>query len=382
MASNENTAQERTERATSKRLEEARKRGQVVRSSELNASAVMLAGGTALWLAGSQLANGLCAIMTDSLSSRHLLFLDPDFVVAHCAAAMLSAAWVCAPILGLTFAAAVVAPMTLNGWNVSLGALGFKWERLDILTGLGRMVSLRGFVELGKASAKFLWIGAVAWMLLRNQRAELMHLGEEPVRQAIAHAAQLCARTLLVLGVAIAMIAAIDVPWQMWQYQRELRMSREEVREENKESEGSPEVKHRIRGIQQAMARRRMMSAVPSATVVITNPSHYAVALRYDDQRDRAPIVVAKGADAVAAKIREIAVEHAVPLVEAPPLARALYRHVDIGLEVPAKLYVSVAQILTYVFQLRTSRLHGGSPPSPPQVDPSVEDLLRRKGQL
>jgi flagellar biosynthetic protein FlhB len=290
---------------------------------------------------------------------------------------MINAAIACAPVLGLTFAAAVLAPMSLSGWNLSTEALGFKFERLDPLAGLQRMVSVRGFVELGKSFAKFGLVSVVAWLVLRNQQGELMHLGREPISVAVGHAAALCGAALLSLGGAMALIAAIDVPWQLWQYHRELRMSREEIREENKESEGSPEVRGRIRAVQQAMARRRMMAEVPRATVVVTNPTHYAVALRYDEKRNRAPIVVAKGAEAIAARIREIAAEHGVPLVEAPPLARVLYRNVEIGVEIPAGLYVSVAQILTYVFQLRTARSSGAPLPDAPQIDPGVENMTR-----
>ena len=363
MADQETMQEDRTESATGKRIEEARKRGQVPRSPELSAAAVTLAGGAGLWFAGAALSDQLVVLMRDALVVDRVELLDPSVATGLFASSMINAAVACAPVLGLTFVAAVLAPMTLSGWNFSGEAIGFKFERMSLLAGLQRMASLRGFVELGKAFAKFLWVAAIAWIVLRNEQAEIMHLGQEPVSQALGHAAKLCGSALLALGAAMLMIAALDVPWQLWQYHRDLRMTKDEVRQENKESEGSPEVKGRIRAAQQAMARRRMMSDVATATVVITNPTHFAVALRYDDKRSSAPVVVAKGVDDVAAKIREIAGLNSVPTVEAPPLARALYRAVDIGSEIPAALYVSVAQVLTYVFQLRTARKTGEAPP-------------------
>lgn len=379
MADQHDNAQEKTERATGKRIEDARKKGQVVRSSELNAAAVTLAGGAALMMAGDGVATRLTQMMRDALAISRLELLDPSAAISQFAASMLQSALACAPILGLTFVVAIVAPMSLSGWNFSTEALGFKFERLDPIAGLKRMTSMRGLVEIGKAFAKFALVAFVAWKVLRNQQSDLLHLGQEPIQEAIGHAASLCGSALLALGAAMGFIAVLDVPWQMWQYNKELRMSREEIREENKESEGSPEVKGRIRAAQQAIAKRRMMSEVPRATVVVTNPTHYAVALRYDDKRNRAPVVVAKGTEAVAARIREIAAEHAVPLVEAPPLARALYRGVELGAEIPAGLYVSVAQVLTYVFQLRTAQGAGTAAPALPVIDPSVEDLIRRR---
>lgn len=379
MADNDSTAQEKTERATTRRVEEARKRGQVARSPELSAAAVTMAGGAALWLAGAGVADKLSTMMRDALTINRVELVDPGAAVSQLASAMLQSAIACAPILAMTFSAAVIAPLTLSGWNFSAEALGFKFERLSLVAGLQRMVSVRGVVELGKSLAKFGLVSLVAWLVLRNAQGELMHLGEEPIVEALGHAASMCGGALLALGGAMALIAALDVPWQIWQYNRELRMSREEIREENKDNEGSPEVKGRIRSAQQAMARRRMMAEVPRATVVITNPTHYAVALRYDEKRNRAPIVVAKGAEAIAARIREIASEHGVPMVEAPPLARVLYRGVDIGVEIPAGLYVSVAQVLTYIFQLRTAQSSGAVPPPLPQIDPAVEDITRSR---
>jgi flagellar biosynthetic protein FlhB len=230
------------------------------------------------------------------------------------------------------------------------------------------MFSTRGMVELGKGLAKVGVIGIIAWVLLKGLTPELMGLTREPLGQAIGHAAALAGYSLLVLACGLAVIAAVDVPYQLWQHAKDLRMTREEVKEEYKESEGSPETRGRIREAQRALARGRMLQDVPKADVVITNPTHYAVALRYDENKNRAPIVVAKGTELLAAKIREIAAENNVPIVPAPPLARALYKSVELGREVPAALYVTVAQVLTYVYQLRAARERGAAPPPPPTI--------------
>jgi flagellar biosynthetic protein FlhB len=205
-----------------------------------------------------------------------------------------------------------------------------------------------------------------------------MALSAEPTAVAVVHAASLVGFALLMLAASLGLIAGIDVPWQLWQYTQQLRMSRNEVREEMKESEGSPEIKGRIRAIQRELAKRRMMQEVPKADVVVVNPTHYAVALRYDEQRMRAPLVVAKGQDLIAARIREIADEHRVPIFEAPPLARALHRHVELGAEIPASLYVAVAQVLTYITQLRSARRDGTAAPPPPSIDPRIDPAPRQ----
>ena len=223
-------------------------------------------------------------------------------------------------------------------------------------------------MELCKGLAKVFVVGLIAWVLLKALTPQLLGLSMEPVGAAIGHAASLATYSLLVLVCGLAVIAAVDVPYQLWQHAKELRMTREEVREEYKESEGSPETRGRIRDAQRELARGRMMQEVPTADVIVTNPTHFAVALRYDEKRMRAPLVVAKGTDLVALKIREIAAENNVPIIEAPPLARALHKSVDIGREVPAALYVAVAQVLTYVFQLRAAREQGMQPPPPPVI--------------
>jgi flagellar biosynthesis protein FlhB len=370
MAENE---QERTEQPTPKRLEEARKKGQIPRSTELSAAAVILIVGGGLHFLGGYMGTRLNGLMSSSLALTREQSVDESLMVPTVLTEAAHALLTCAPILGLTLLAALLAPMLLGGWNLSFEALVPDFTRLNPANGFGRMFSTRSVVDLAKAFAKFILLALVALLVLKQKSGELMGLGMEPTRVAIAHALSLTGYAFLMLAGTLGLIAAVDVPWQLFQHNRQLRMTRQEVREEMKESEGSPEVKGRIRSMQREIARRRMMQEVPKADVVIVNPTHFAVALKYDDKRMRAPVVVAKGADLIAARIREVATESLVPIFEAPPLARALFKSVEIGNEIPATLYVVVAQVLTYIYQLKTARRGGMNPPTPPDIDPTID---------
>lgn len=369
-------SQQRTERATPKRLEEARRRGQVPRSVDLSAAAVVATTAGALLALGTTLGGELQGLMKAGLTIGREQALDAQHLLPALAASLSHTLLAVLPLLALTLCAALAAPLVLGGWNFSAQALSPDFGRLSPAAGLARMFSARGPIELSKALAKFALVACVAVLFLWQNSARLLALGEAPVAAAVADALSLSGRALLMLACGLLVVAAVDVPLQLWQHARQLRMTREEVREELKQSEGSPEIKGRIRAVQQAMARGRMMHDVPKADVVVTNPTHYAVALRYDEKRMRAPVVVAKGTDLVAARIREIAFEHAVPVLEAPPLARALHRSVDIGAEIPAALYVAVAQVLTWVHQLRAARSTGAPLPPPPHLDaaPGVQE--------
>ena len=364
---------ERSEKPTARRIEKAREEGQLPRSADLSAAAVLLAAGGALQVAGGRLGGELLRLMRSGLEIEREQALDPALATDALHSAALHGALACAPVLAMTLAAALVAPVALGGWNLSFKVLAPDFTRLNPVAGFGRMFSARGAVELLKALAKFGVVASVAAWLLWREVGELLGLGAESTNAAIGHSVRLTGHALLLLGGSLGLIAAVDVPWQLFQHSKRLRMTREQIREEMKESEGSPEMKGRIRSLQRELARRRMMHEVPKADVVVVNPTHYAVALRYDERRMRAPLVVAKGADLIAARIRELATEHGVPVLQAPPLARALHRHVEIGAEVPASLYVAVAQVLTWVYQLKTARQSGAPEPSPPEIDPGVE---------
>jgi flagellar biosynthetic protein FlhB len=365
---------EKTEQPTPKRLEEARKKGQVARSTDLSAAAVILTVGGGLNYLGGYMGSRFNGLMMSSLSLTREQSVDESLLFSTMTVEAAHALLACAPILGLTLVAALLAPMLLGGWNLSIEALAPDFTRLNPLTGIGRMFSARSVVDLAKAFAKFILLALVAILLLRQKSGELLGLGMEPTRAAIAHAMSLAGHAFLMLATTLGLIAAVDVPWQLFQHNKQLRMTRQEVREEMKESEGSPEIKGRIRKMQNEIARRRMMQEVPKADVVIVNPTHFAVALKYDEKRMRAPIVVAKGADIIAGRIREIATDNLVPIFEGPPLARALFKSVEIGGEIPASLYVAVAQVLTYIYQLKTARRDGMHPPAPPDIDPTIDE--------
>ena len=373
MAENEN-GQERTEQPTSKRLEEARSQGQVPRSTDLNTAAVMLLAGGGLHFLGGRLGLQLHDLMRTGLSISREDALDEKRAIATFGNEAFHAMAACAPLLGLTLAAALAAPLAIGGWNMSFEALLPKFEKLNPVEGLGRVFSARGGVELAKAFVKFLFIASVATYLLWKNSGELMGLGSEPIDSALSHAAHLTGHAFLMLAGTMGVIAAIDVPYQLWQHNNKLKMSRQEIKEESKESDGSPEMKGHIRRAQQEMARKRMMQQVPKADVIVTNPTHFAVALRYDEKKMRAPVVVAKGADLIAARIREIATENNVPIFEAPPLARALYSNVDLDGEIPSNLYVAVAQVLTYIYQVKNARRYGAIMPQRPAIDPGLEN--------
>jgi len=363
----ENDAQERTEQATPKRLEEARKKGQIPRSRDLSTAAVTLVGGAALYLLGGQITGQMAEMMRRSLALSRDEATDASHMLPALGQAAAEGLWLSAPVLGAITLAAIIAPLALGGWSFSGQAMMPQFSRMNPIEGVKRMFALRSLIELTKAMAKFGVVAIIAAIVLWNDATTLMALGREPLQQAIGHAVQISGKALLLISAGLLIIAGIDVPYQLWQYAKQMRMSREEIREEYKESEGSPEVKGRIRQLQQQLARQRMMQEVPKADVVVTNPTHFAVALKYDEKRMRAPIVVAKGADEIAAKIREVAGEHKVPIFEAPPLARVLFRNVDIGDEIPATLYIAVAQILTYVFQLKVGQ-------KPPRPDIAVQE--------
>lgn len=366
---------ERTEQPTPKRLDDAKKKGQIPRSIDLSAAAVSIAAAAAIYLFGTKAASGLLEMMSQSLTISRSDLLYPDVMFRGIGVAIKTSVLAVLPLFGAVVLAALAAPAIIGGWNFSSESLEFKGNRLDPLKGIGRMFSLRSAVELIKSIAKFVFVGGIGILVIASQMEQISDLARMPVGSAIASSAGILAFALLAMTGALGLIALVDAPFQVFQHRKELRMTREEIREEYKESDGNPENKARIRGVQAQLSRSRMMQEIPRATVIVTNPTHYAVALRYQDGRDAAPVVVAKGADEVAARIREIGAEHSIPIVSAPPLARVLFRYVDLGREIPGVLYVAVAQILKYVYQLRMATQFGTDRPALPMVDPAIESL-------
>jgi flagellar biosynthetic protein FlhB len=302
---------------------------------------------------------------------------QPDVLVTRIMADLLQVVIAFAPLFAAVMVVAVCSPLVIGGWLMSGKAVTPNFSRLNPLKGLLNMVSMRALVELLKSIAKTLLVGGIAYLVMRSQKDAVIALALESVASGSEHLVQLLLTAFLMIVGGLGIIALIDGPYQVWHYADKLKMTRQEVIQESKESDGNPQVKGRIRSLQREMARRRMMAAVPTADVVVTNPTHYAVALKYSEGKMRAPQVVAKGADDVAAKIRELALENKVAILEAPPLARALYKHAEIGDEIPQALYTAVAEVLAYVFQLRAWGKTGGNKPVqpkeldvPPQLDP------------
>lgn len=375
MAENQD-GQERTEEASAKKLADARKKGQVPRSRELSTMLVTIAGASVILAAGGQLAESMTALFKHSLSTDFLLQPDASALPAQLYSLLLQGLLATWPVILATVLAAIVSSVVLGGWTFNLSV---KPERLDPIKGLTKLFSLRSLGELVKSVIKMVVIGGAAALVVNMTANDVLTLGLQTPEAAIVNGSVLIAWFFLFVSLPLILIAAIDVPWQMWNYKKELRMTRQEVRDEHKESDGRPEVKAKLREMQQAAASRRMMEKVPTADVVITNPTHFAVALRYDEARMRAPTLVAKGADVLAARIRELAGEHNISIVESPRLARAIYANTELDREIPAGLYLAVAQILTYVYQLRSWRDLGGAYPQAPE--PEVDDSYLKSFQ-
>jgi len=345
---------EKTEDPSQRRLDQARERGQLPRSRELTNFATMIGGSAALIAIGGTLIGRLSHIMRTSLTIDPQLLDRPQSMTAALGEAIVSALVALLPIFGTLVGLVLLAAIVLGGWNFSPAAMTPDFSRMSPLAGLQRLFGLHGATELGKALLKCLVIGGVCAGIVSWLFKDVMALGHMAPRAAIGRGASLLGWAFVWLSSSLALIALIDVPLQLFQYNRSLKMTRQELRDEAKESDGRPETKQRIRQMQQQLARRRMMHKVPNADVVIVNPTHFAVALKYDPKNMHAPRVLAKGTDLVAANIRRIAEEHRVPIFESPKLARALYKSTDLDREIPAGLYVAVAQVLSYIFRIRT----------------------------
>jgi len=375
MAMAEDSDLEKTEEPTSRRIEQAREKGQVPHSRELGTFLVLIVAGAVFWMMGNWFVQRSMAVVRKGFAVEPQVMREPAMMLPRLFEISGDALFVFSPLLGLLLLAAVMPPFFLNAWVFSPQALVPDLSRLDPLTGFGRMFSWNSLMELGKAVLKAVLVGGVAVLLIWRSRDEIFGLLVEPLESALAHAGSLVTFSFLMLAATLVLVVAADVPFQLWQYFDKLKMTKEEVKQEMKEMMGDPYVKGRIRSLQMQAARKRMMAAVPSANVVVTNPTHFAVALAYQSGM-AAPKVVAKGAGAIALKIRELAHESAVPIMEAPPLARALYKHADLDAEIPSALYNAVAEVLAYIYQLANWRVVGGNYPVPPRDLPVPPELV------
>ncbi|MFP4061289.1 MAG: flagellar biosynthesis protein FlhB [Halochromatium sp.] len=375
MAEDQGSDQEKTEEATPRRLEKAREEGQVPRSRELTTFVMLLAGVAGFWLGGALIYDQLGLIMEQAfLFERREAFEVPPMLI-KAADLIERSLFTMMPLFLLLAVVALASPALLGGWLISGKSLQPQLSKLNPLKGLKRMLGVQALVELAKAIAKSLLIGGVAVAFLVANRGIYMDLMGLPIQQAIAKTLELAVMGSGLMVLTLLIVILIDVPYQLWSHAKKLRMSKDEVKREHKESEGDPQIKARIRQQQQAMARGRMMSKVPEADVIITNPEHFAVALRYDEQAMAAPRLVAKGVDRVALRICELGDAHAIPRLQAPALARALYRYVDLDAEIPMALYTAVAEVMAWAFQLRRAKAAGETPPPTPHDLPIPEAL-------
>ncbi|HRD35448.1 MAG TPA: flagellar biosynthesis protein FlhB [Rhodocyclaceae bacterium] len=372
---------EKTEQPSARRLEQAREEGQVPQSRELSTFLVLVFGVLGLWALGSWISARVLGILRHGFSFERALAFDTGLMLNNFGDLFTQAILTMLPFFGILMLAAVAAPILLGGFVFSPKALGLKLSRMNPIAGLGRMFSAHGLAELVKSILKAAIVGGMGVFVFLREHEHVFALMGMALDRAITEFVDTLWWSALLIVLGLAAIALIDVPFQLWQYYKKLRMTKEEVKREFKEQEGDPHLKARIRRVQMEMARRRMMSEVPKADVVVTNPTHFSVALKYDSARMGAPVVVAKGRGALALKIREIAREHDVPLLEAPPLARALYAHCELEAAVPAALYRAVAEVMAYVYQLEHWLSHGGTPPVTPEglavpegLDPGAAD--------
>lgn len=376
MAENKD-GQEKTEEPTSKRKEESRRDGEVPRSKELTTAALLVASGFALLIFGEWMATKALELFAFNFSLTRFDVTSHDAMFTHFSSSVWRALWVILPLLIVLFFVAIISQAVIGGWNFTGKALAPKFSKMNPISGLKKIVSKNSLVELAKSVAKIALVVSVSYIIIWGLRAEFAGLGAMPIESAIAKGSYLIIWSFVAISASLIVVVLIDVPWQLHQHNEKLKMTLQEVKDEFKNTEGKPEVKSRIRRMQMEMAQRRMMSDVPDADVVITNPTHYAVALKYDESGNAAPTVLAKGSDHLASKIREIADHYQIPVLQLPPLTRAIYYSTEIGEEIPQALYMAVAQVLAYVFQMKQHKAGKAKKPSkvtqvevPPDLDP------------
>lgn len=343
---------EKSEEPTEKRLKESRDKGQIPRSKDLNTFVMLMMAAVSFLTFGAEMGRQVMAGLARGLQPGRHYFYDTNAMLGLMVDLFLEGILLMIPFIAVMMISALAAPILMGGWSFSTQAMAFKLSKLNPISGIARMVSLKTLVELLKSIAKFVLVMSVATGLMWTQLDVFLGLGEESINQAILHAMNLIAWFFLILSFTLVAVVAIDVPFQLYTHSQQQKMTLQEVKDESKETMGRPEVKQAIRQKQQEIAMNRMMQDVPEADVVVTNPTHFAVALKYDQEGMGAPTVVAKGADLVATQIRTVAQSNDVSIVSAPPLARALYFSAEIGEEIPAGLYMAIAQLLAHVYQL------------------------------
>jgi flagellar biosynthesis protein FlhB len=359
---------EKTESPSPRRLEQAREEGRAPHSRELATFSVLFASIVGLAIVGESLGSALRRDLKAGLTFDHSLVLHPEWMTERLGEVSMSTVSALLPWLGGIFLFGSLIPLTMSGFLFSTKNFMPDFSRLSPARGLGNILSVSGLVELFKAILKATLIGGLATWFLWSSEGTALGLANLDVGQGVATGMDLLRRCMYVLLAGLAVVVAIDVPFQLWRHNDSLKMTREELKQEAKETDGDPHVKARIRQQQRAASKRRMMSEVPKADFVVTNPTHYAVALKYDPASMRAPRVIAKGGDLIALNIRELAEKHSIPILEQPPLARSLYKHTQLEQEIPPALYSAVAEVLAYIFQLRAFEQGSGAYPNQPRT--------------
>ena len=356
---------EKSEQPTDSKLKKAKEKGQIPRSRELTSLMILLVGIMLFWVMGTHFVSKLKAIIQQAMLVAHRT--DDDKQIIFNLINLLTAGfWAILPIFVGLVIVAIIAPLSVGGLLFSLQSIKPNLGKLNPISGFKRLFSLRIFSELFKSILKVVLIAFAAALFLIHQFPNMLALPSMYLNNALSQVMQLLIYASLLIVLALIPMVGFDIFYQIWSNLKKLKMSKQEVKDEFKEQEGNPQIKGRIRQMQQAMARRRMMKDVPKANVIVTNPTHYAVALQYDEKTMSAPRILAKGTDNIASRIKQIAQEHQIPQLEAPPLARALYRHGEIGKSIPAELYAAVAQILAWVYQLKRWHRYGGEKPLKP----------------
>ncbi|WP_163935801.1 flagellar biosynthesis protein FlhB [Paraferrimonas sp. SM1919] len=368
------SSQEKTEQPTPKKLQQAKEKGQVARSKELGTAFVLIGAAIALLWFGRDLAHALANIMADlyqierqSLLNQEAMLSAGHIIFSHIASPLAS-------ILIFVFIAAIVGNVLLGGVSFSTSAMAPTLNKMSPLKGFARMFGIQALVELTKAIAKFAVVAGFAYVLLTSQFEHILQLSLIELGLAVEEALVILALMFLGLCCGLLFIVMIDAPYQLWDHNRKLKMTKQEVKDEHKDTEGKPEVKSRIKQLQREISQRKMMAEVPTADVVIVNPEHYAVALKYEVAKAKAPFVVAKGTDEIAFKIRQIAKEHEVVIVPSAALARAVYYTTKLNQQIPEGLFTAVAQVLAYVMQLQQYQAGVGERPSEPPSNPKLDD--------
>lgn len=361
--SEQDSSAEKTQEPTPKRLEKAREEGDTVRSKELNTMAILIAGSAALLMFGGFMIQALAGLMGHNFVLAREQVFDTSAMLSHLNVSAMQGLRSLLPVFGVLLVAALLGPIGLGGWNLSMKAVMPKASRMNPMSGLKRMFGPKALMELAKAAAKVLVVAGFALVIMAFNWQRILGIMAEPLLPAMGHSLIILGWSVLAMSCAMVLITIVDIPFQIQSHTQKLRMTFQQVKDEMKDTEGKPEVKQRIRQLQYQMTQNRMLSNLPEADVIVTNPQHYAVALKYQQGGSAAPVMIGKGIDFMALRIREVAKEHSIPIVESPVLARAIYYNTDLDEEIPEGLYKAVAQVLAYVFQLRQYKRKGGRPP-------------------